>query len=68
MKTISKYQEVKTMLRANAEFAKVQFRGDKPAIRQSINDYTDAISKDYNLSEYQRNLLSNYACTLHPKN
>lgn len=68
MKTLTKYQEVKTMLRSNAEYVKVLFRGDKPMIRQCINDYADSISKDYNLSDYQRNLLSNYACKLHPKN
>lgn len=68
MKTISKYQECKTMLRANAEYMKVQFRGDKPMIRQCINDYADSISKDYNLTEYQINLLANYSCKLHPKN
>ena len=61
------YQSAKSMLRAHAEFVSVQFRGDKPAIRQSINDYTDEICKDFDLSEYHRNLLANYACKLHPK-
>jgi hypothetical protein len=60
------YQQAKSMLRSHAEYVKVQFRNDKPAIRQSINDYTDSICKDYNLTEYQRNLLANYACKLHP--
>lgn len=60
------YQNAKNMLRSHAEYVKVQYRGDKPAIRQSINDYTDSICKDFNLTEYQRNLLSNYACKLHP--
>jgi hypothetical protein len=63
----SNYQTAKSMLRSHAEYVKVQFRNDKPAIRQSINDYTDSICKDYNLTEYQRNLLANYACKLHPK-
>jgi hypothetical protein len=67
MKT-TKYQEAKNMLRSHAEYVKVQFRSDKPAIRQSINDYTDSICKDFNLTNYQRDLLSNYACKLHPKN
>jgi len=66
MKT--KYQYAKSKLRSHAEYVSVQFRGDKPAIRQSINDYADSISKDFNLSEYQRNLLSDYTCKLHPKN
>jgi hypothetical protein len=60
------YQQAKSMLRSHAEYVKVQFSGDKPAIRQSINDYTDSICKDFKLSEYKRNLLSNYACKLHP--
>ena len=60
------YQNAKSMLRSHAENVKIQYRGDKPAIRQSINDYTDSICKDFNLSEYHRNLLSNYACKLHP--
>jgi len=61
------YQQAKSMLRAHAEFVNVQFRGDKPAIRQSINDYADAICKDFDLSEYNRDLLAHYACKLHPK-
>ena len=65
---MNNYQVTKTKLRSHAEYVKVLYKGDKPAIRQSINDYTDMISKEYDLSEYQRNLLSNYACTLHPKN
>jgi len=63
---MTQYQTAKSMLRSHAEYVKVQFRGDKPAIRQSINDYTDSICKDMQLSEYHINLLSNYACKLHP--
>nr|DAI89543.1 MAG TPA: hypothetical protein [Caudoviricetes sp.] len=62
------YQTAKTMLRAHAEYVSVQYRGDKPAIRESINDYADSISKDYHLSNVQIDRLSNYACSLHPKN
>lgn len=61
------YQTAKTMLRAHAEYVTVQYRGDKPAIRMSINDYADSISKDYGLSNIQIGRLSNYACSLHPK-
>lgn len=64
MKT--KYQEAKSMLRSHAEYTSVRFRGDKPAIRQSINNYVDSISREYDLNNYQRDLLSNYACKLHP--
>lgn len=62
---MTNYQSSKSMLRAHSEYVKVQFIGDKPAIRESINDYAYMISKDYDLSNYQRNLLANYACTLH---
>lgn len=64
---MTQYQEMKSMLRAHAEYAEVRFFGDKPAIRQSINDYVDGICKDYQASEYHRDLLANYACKLHPK-
>lgn len=62
------YQNAKNDLKAVSQDAKAQHRNDKPAIRQTINDYVDYLCKDLNLSEYQRNLLSNYACKLHPKN
>lgn len=68
MKTISNYQIAKSTLKSVSLDAKAQYSTDKPMIRQTINDYLDYLCKDFNLSEYQRNLLSNYACTLHPKN
>lgn len=68
MKTISKYQQVKIALKISAKQFKERFSDDKPMIRQLINDEVDYYCKDLNLSEYQRNLLSNYACKLHPKN
>jgi hypothetical protein len=64
---MTKYKTAKSQLRAYAEYVSVQHRGDKPAIRQAINDYTDLICRDYNLNEYQGNLLHHYACKLHPK-
>lgn len=57
---MTQYQQMKSMLRSHAEYVNVQFRGDKPAIRQSINDYADSICKDYQASEYHRDLQSNY--------
>lgn len=68
MKTISNYQIAKTTLKSVSLDAKANNRTDKPLIRMTINDAVDSISRDLKLSEYQRNLLSNYACTLHPKN
>ena len=67
MRERSIYLGVKDKLRSHAEYAKVQYRDDKPAIRQSINDYADFISKDYQLPDWQRGLLHNYAAMLHPK-
>ena len=67
MKTISKYQQVKIALKIGAKQYKERNPNDKPMIRQLINDDVDYYCKDLNLSDYQRNLLSNYACKLHPK-
>jgi hypothetical protein len=67
MKTISKYQQAKTSLKNIANDCKENFKNDKPAMRQLINDSVDTCSGWYSLSEHQRNLLSNYACKLHPK-
>lgn len=66
MKTTN-YQQAKNELKEAARQAKNYYTSDKPAIRQIINDTADSICKSMNLSEYQRDLLSNYACTLHPK-
>ena len=62
------YQQAKNSLKNTANMAKSQFSNDKPMIRQIINDSVDFLCKELRLSEYQRNLLSNYACNLHPKN
>lgn len=62
------YKNAKQQLKSISQDAKKEYKNDKPAIRQIINDYADHLCKDLNLSEYQRELLSNYACKLHPKN
>jgi len=62
----STYQDAKSRLKDAARQAKNYYINDKPAIRQTINDTADMLCKDLQLSEYQRNLLANYACTLHP--
>lgn len=64
MKTI--YKTAKESLKETAKEVKQNFKTDKPLIRMTINDTVDSLSKDLNLSEHQRNLLSNYACKLHP--
>jgi hypothetical protein len=68
MKTISNYQKARRNLKDVSDMAKSQFSTDKPMIRQIINDSVHYQAKEYNLSEYETNLLSNYACKLHPKN
>jgi hypothetical protein len=64
---MTKYQTAKDILKSVALRAKKEYKGDKPAIRQSVNDYTHELCRDFNLSKYQSNLLHNYACELHPK-
>jgi len=63
---MTNYKIAKDKTRSHAEYVKVQFRGDLPEIRQNINDYADSIGRDYDLNDYQKNLLSNYVCKLHP--
>lgn len=65
---MTKYIIAKNTLKCVALDAKKEYRTDKPMVRMIINDTTDSIIRDLNLSEYQSNLLSNYACKLHPKN
>jgi hypothetical protein len=67
MKKQSNYFLSKASLRLIANDAKEKHPTDKPMIRQIINDAAYSLCKGYDLSEYQRNLLSNYACKLHPK-
>lgn len=64
---MTQYQIAKATLKTVSLDVKQQHRNDKPLIRAVINDTADSICKDLNLSDYQRNLLSNYACKLHPK-
>lgn len=68
MKTKTNYQQAKTELKECARVAKTFYHNDKPAVNMTINNYADSIIKELNLTNYQQNLLSNYACTLHPKN
>ena len=65
MKTVSNYQIAKNELKIVSDEAKKVWKDDKPLIRMIINDEVNDLS--YNLSDYQTNLLSSYACKLHPK-
>ena len=67
MKTRTTYQQVKSELKGIADTAKIEHKNDLPGIRMIINDYCDLLCKDYQFTDYYRNLLSNYACFLHPK-
>lgn len=64
---MSTYLQIKIQLKESAIEAKKKYPKDKPAIRMIINDTVDYLSKENNLSERQRSMLSNYACKLHPK-
>lgn len=64
---MTNYQIAKATLKSVSLDAKAEFRSDKPAVRQIINDTVDGICKDLQLSDYHRDLLANYACKLHPK-
>jgi hypothetical protein len=66
MKTQTNYQEAKKRLKAISIEAKKRFKRDKPAICQIINESSFFIGQDFNLSEYKKNLLSNYASNLQP--
>lgn len=68
MKKETNYKQAKKALKSASKQYKEFFKTDKPAIRQSINDFCDCLYKNLDLSEYQRNLLINYSCTLHPNN
>lgn len=67
MKTQTAYQRAKRNLKETADMAKSQFENDKPAQRQIINDSADFLSREYDLTETDRDRLADYAGKLHPK-
>lgn len=64
---MTQYQIAKNTLKWIALDARAGYTTDKPMIRMIINDSCDSICKDLKLSDYQTRLLSDYACSLHPK-
>ncbi len=64
---MTNYQNAKKSLKAVADLAKKKTPSDKPMIREVINNVADVLSREFKLTEYQINLLSNYACKLHPR-
>lgn len=67
MKTNTDYQHAKAFLKMTAKTAKEEHKNDKPAQRMIINDTVDFLCKEYQFSDYKRDLLNLYACKLHPK-
>lgn len=67
---MTNYQIAKDQLKCHAKQIKQFFKSDKPAVRQSINDYADALCKDSSLalSDHKKSLLHDFAASLHPKN
>jgi len=65
---MTNYQQAKEQLKESAKWIKRETPNDKPMIRMYINDMCGIYCNDYDLTDYQRDLLSNYACKLHPKN
>ena len=65
MKT--EYQHAKEFLKERADVIKKEYPNDKPMQREVINNHCDWLCKNYQFSERSRDLLSNYAVKLHPK-
>ena len=64
MKNNTNYKDAKKELLNIAKLAKKEYKNDKPAIRQIINDKCYFLT--YNLTSYENDLLHNYASKLHP--
>jgi hypothetical protein len=64
---MTNYKRAKIELKRIAVLAKDSHLSDRPMIRAIINDHADYLCKTGELTEYEQNLLHNYACTLHPK-
>ena len=64
---MTKYSQAKETLKFIAMASKKEFKNDKPAIRQAINDSADMLCKDLQLSEWDRHRLALYSCKLHPR-
>ena len=64
---MTNYKKTKADLKSLAKDLKSNFPNDFPLQYQGINDYCDHLCKNAGLSDYQKRLLENYACSLHPK-
>ena len=63
---MTNYKQAKTELKETANFVKKHYPNDKPLQRQTINDKAYFLGGDFRLTHKQIELLSNYACKLHP--
>ncbi len=64
---MTRYMRIKSMLTEEAANLKAANSSDKTLIRTALNDYTDFLIKEYQLSTFDQNRLVNYCCHLHPK-
>jgi len=62
----SNYQQAKKELKIFSKEVKQEFKGDKPAIRQGLNDKAHYLISERNLSKHQTMLLQSFTCKLHP--
>lgn len=64
---MTRYMRIKSMLTEEAANLKAANSSDKTLIRTALNDYTDFLIKEYQLSTFDQNRLANYCSHLHPK-
>ena len=63
---MSNYTNAKNELKEVSKHVKKHYPNDKPMIRQTINDKAYFLGGEHGLSPNQIELLSDYACELHP--
>ncbi len=61
------YQNCKEQLKLESIELKKHFPNDKPAVNMGINDFTDYLCRECDLTEHKKHLLDLYACKLHLK-
>lgn len=67
MKTQTNYQQAREYLKKISIYAKIKHGTDKPMVCQIINDECYFIERENNLTNYQKQLIQNYASKLQPK-
>ena len=64
---MTNYQKCKLYLKEAAADLKEKYKDDYPLIRMCLNNELDQLSRNTNLSEHKKELLTRYVCKLHPK-